>query len=455
MSTIFRLLPYDNYSVSIPKDKLLALFPTGLIATILDLDPTAEEIDIQTKIITPEILNWIQKMIVEGRIPDPIPDNLNKAGDYLQLDLFQVVADPDYPDFRQTYPDINLLDTSILNNPEIYNPVLQYALIHHYFPLLNYLFTYSTPVDHQEEDTRGVSLAILFNDMYGLKRLLETRNAEYHGFPVDLTKCNFDIPNRSVVNDTAYNNTNPSLVYAIAMGNWEMVKYLLSYLPEITSSDYEGWFDLIRSIDRYEIADKLIEGINTQEQAKIALLELSEGPPELIQKIVNSDYMTKYDILDVINQYINTRQNQDIGLLIHFLTAVKDGSEVPQWYRDYIELMKCIRVDDLECITNYFPSEAYPRLYDNVSSSDLPIPLLHVAIEYKSLQAFKYLIDELYTVPIRVRSDLVSRMIKVNNPEMLDIFLEKYKYGLDLYNIYHYAQDHELTDIMAVVEKYR
>ena len=465
MNIIFRLSQYNNYEVVIPKDKLLASFPTGLIATTLELDPSATDINIPTAIITPDILDFFQRMVVENKIPDNIPediDNIFRAGDYLQLDILQVVADPLYSEFHQLYSDINLLDTQSLNTPEIYNRVLEYALTNHYSSLLDYLFSNTNKGEHKEADTRGVSIAILSDYMYGVEELLKLRGTGWRGSLVDLSVYRPDLPNVTQLSNMV--NKHPeiaSLIYVIINGNWNIMQLLSPYMGRKPRPDLLSIWPIIAGLSQqYPIADNLIDvyGINNIQQGRDAVEYLWNGPPELIQKIYNSPYVTSDMVELALRRMINNIQNYDINILLQYFNIIVTNLKVPQWFPWYVRMMNDVKNDELISLTK-----------DHVSNMFV-LPLIYTAIYYNNLKVFPYLLDifsdlnrRSNTVPFRRNVvQIFLEAIKYNRPEIVIMILNK-RFGKlerqwntpglvsDAYNL---AQQLNLPEIVNIIQQY-
>ena len=113
MSVIVRLLQYNNYEVLLDRNRLLELFPTSFLSTTLNLDPTAEVIDIPSRDVTPNMLNIVKIMIdtdnvalYDSKIPK---EEYIRASNYLNIDILTAMVDPNYNLFVQSHPLMNLL----------------------------------------------------------------------------------------------------------------------------------------------------------------------------------------------------------------------------------------------------------------------------------------------------------------------------------------------------------
>lgn len=171
------------------KEKLLSLFPTGLLATTLDLDKSASEIDFDLPFITPEILNFLAEIINNRHIPDTIPDNLLRTADYLQLDLLSVLSNPEYKNFHLQYPNINLLDKASLDTSPTYDQVMTYAIQHQYTELFEYMLE-NTNGENHVEDARLLGLSVIGNFTEGVRALLQERKVDpkYVAVPLSIVK---------------------------------------------------------------------------------------------------------------------------------------------------------------------------------------------------------------------------------------------------------------------------
>lgn len=125
-----RSLPY-NYSVMVNRASLLSTFPGSLFDVTLELDPTAQIIDIPNPVVTSDVLDII-KVLTETS--NPIDINMNKelkrAEDYLNINFLLVSAlrDSQYPKMISRYPRFELTNTKILMNPNVYNYLMTFAI---------------------------------------------------------------------------------------------------------------------------------------------------------------------------------------------------------------------------------------------------------------------------------------------------------------------------------------
>ncbi len=93
---MFTIKLKDGYSQALSRDKFLSLFPRSMISSALN-DLEANEIEITSSHVTPNILNTISDMTENKRIPYPIKcskDELLLASRYLLIDELEVVASP-------------------------------------------------------------------------------------------------------------------------------------------------------------------------------------------------------------------------------------------------------------------------------------------------------------------------------------------------------------------------
>ena len=95
MSLTLRSIPY-NYSVAFSRNEFLKLFPESFPARALEQDPSATEIEIPNRAVTPDALNALKYMVDNGQLPRVIPNpSYIPASNYLNIDILTVLADPD------------------------------------------------------------------------------------------------------------------------------------------------------------------------------------------------------------------------------------------------------------------------------------------------------------------------------------------------------------------------
>ncbi len=155
-------LPRYNYSQSYDRKTFLSDFPNSLISTAFT-DPEEKEIDITQPSVTPYVLQYLQTL-TEGTTPIVPFEDMTSAGRYLLIPILDVVSDPKYRDFRDTYPNTNLFIgpyTSIqilqytitFTSTYDYREVFFYAIRNNYLSLLRYLLE-TNPSDKNEETNK-------------------------------------------------------------------------------------------------------------------------------------------------------------------------------------------------------------------------------------------------------------------------------------------------------------
>jgi hypothetical protein len=111
MSMVTVILPnFQNYTVELPREQLLQMFPQSLFAQAAEYPGPME---ITNSLITPEILQAVKTMLTERRIPHLNTDT-TAAANYLQIDPLILASEFKLPLFDIVYPDINLLETKSL-----------------------------------------------------------------------------------------------------------------------------------------------------------------------------------------------------------------------------------------------------------------------------------------------------------------------------------------------------
>ncbi len=90
------LIPHDT-KVLINKDEWKQFYPDSMITRAFELDTEARVILIEQDFITPDIINYLNLLIMKKEIVLPLPEgDLSKAGDYLGISILQVIGSPLY-----------------------------------------------------------------------------------------------------------------------------------------------------------------------------------------------------------------------------------------------------------------------------------------------------------------------------------------------------------------------
>ncbi len=126
MTDVRVILPLSATEIKLPKLALLKLFPESILAqTAQDFGDTFE---ITNPVVIPQSLILIQQILLTGDLPLQPPEDVYSmlaAFDYLNMPQLNVLIDPFYPLFRQTRPELNLLQIKAqLVNPDVYRALL-------------------------------------------------------------------------------------------------------------------------------------------------------------------------------------------------------------------------------------------------------------------------------------------------------------------------------------------
>lgn len=131
------ILPkYDRCTVSLSVDKL----PEGcMFKTVLEMDPTATEIELSVECMTPDVLHGLEQILVHDTLPKKISSKFSSAGRYLGIDFLTVLGDPLYPAYiRATGSDLLHMEDGEVQI------ALEYAVKHAYHSLFVYLYSRCT-----------------------------------------------------------------------------------------------------------------------------------------------------------------------------------------------------------------------------------------------------------------------------------------------------------------------
>lgn len=235
MSVTLRSLAYfDSYGnpiiVTVPRDNIVTLFPTSLLASALQLDPEAEVIDIPNADVTPKALIALEYILTYQDLPNvPVDPEYNTAGNYLNIDALSLLSDPTLPLFRQEYPDINLIDF----NPESYRTVVEFAIWNNSPMLSRYIFGHVPP-----EQTKAI-------DEYMVRGAAESDNLAV-----------LDQLLRRGVDPSA--NNNDAIHMAAYHGRTDAVKRLLAD-PRVDPGSSDNWALYVASTnDHLDIVNLLL-----------------------------------------------------------------------------------------------------------------------------------------------------------------------------------------------------
>lgn len=160
-----RLLPYDNYSVSIPKADLLELFPGSLFAEALQKDLGATEIDITNPDVTPMVLNELFSLYTTQKYSTPAYDRIAR---YLNIPALTVIHNPKILREIEGY---DLLSPTL----DDYEQLMQIGIMEGYDDLVSYLLT---TMSDSRVDQNLLGLAILRNNVYAAKSLIRDHSID-------------------------------------------------------------------------------------------------------------------------------------------------------------------------------------------------------------------------------------------------------------------------------------
>ena len=90
-------------------------FPDSLISNILEMCSNTSVIDLQMTCVTSDVMRTLDIILRDDRIPldMKIPE---QAGSYLNIDILQIMAEPNWSKLCQHYPHINLLHPETIDS---------------------------------------------------------------------------------------------------------------------------------------------------------------------------------------------------------------------------------------------------------------------------------------------------------------------------------------------------
>ena len=157
--------PYD-YSITVPRQAILKFIPDSVLGRALSGDPSVDIINIPNKVVTPEVMDMLQNILVNGKLPSiyispPSQEDYINSANYLGIDALGLLVDPNWPNFAKSYPSINFLNPSIIRSKTFYQRMMSYAL---YTPdpfMLTYILNTVPPYTFLDVDDEAVRFAIL------------------------------------------------------------------------------------------------------------------------------------------------------------------------------------------------------------------------------------------------------------------------------------------------------
>ena len=358
MSITIRLVPY-NYSLDLPRDELLHTFPESLLSKALEQDPSATQIDIPNRDVTPASLNALSSILTTHKIPIVKPDpSYIRASNYLNIDILTALADPELNKFLRSYSDINLLDIPPLPpsphslermrvsiDEPTYFSILRFGTKSKATYIMWYVFRYIKP----ETDNLSFMLACVFGGYGTVKYLLDRVDpgavvldeADYQQYlhPDDYI--------RNIVREV---RRNQALYLATALGHSDIVEVLLSdkrvsydspriYKGASNSNNLDvaylivsdpradqsiGQFDFSNEIGYPEFLRILFTNPNTNvaEYAWHALIEaINLGEWESVKVILMDPRVNPYEIINMLTEESQMLEPTLIDLIINLPTV--------------------------------------------------------------------------------------------------------------------------------------
>ena len=109
-----------QYEIVVSKDKILEYFPESMLATMLELDPTCEQIELNHPTITGNTLNTLAFILINGVLPGYVDyPELKETSRYLLIPALSVLLDPNLPNLIKEY-DVNWITLDIRKSQYIH-----------------------------------------------------------------------------------------------------------------------------------------------------------------------------------------------------------------------------------------------------------------------------------------------------------------------------------------------
>lgn len=404
---VLRLPNYNNFSVTIPREQVLNLSSTGLLAQALEIDPTAPEIDITQPFITPEILTFLGAMITTQQIPKSIPDNsknLALTGDYLGLPILEVIANPEYKVFKNHYPDLDLVRSKpLLNSELLYRQIMIYAIQHKYSELFDYLISIT---NLQSVDKEIISLSVIGDFVEGVREMLRERKIDpLTASEVSRETIRVYFPNADPILAYAFPISDiPTIFQYTLYANIEILNLLLPFIYQPS----RGYFNVASIYGRYDIISHLIDvGKASRLDVETVLSSSFRAPREFIEKLLNLPRTKSKDIDDEIRHLllVGLVPISTYNLKIYyeklpqynqFFRILVANPKTSQWARNLYTLSYYVATGNLDEVKKLFPSVFRPS---SIANADLEIRiapfLLVTTINYDQVDIFQYLLREI------------------------------------------------------------
>lgn len=263
MDTITVNLPNHNRSWTWNRKLFTTLFPDSII-TIATTE--ADTVDITSPDVTPQALDLLDNFLTgPADIIEVSPDDvlsLTTTDRYLNLALFRILVDPNYPDLTKVIDPITLTRPAMMNRlyPHI---ILPFGSDHQFATLFAYVWTF-VPATYPEEDGLALAQQVIYGDLNLVRQLMTrtdpstaapyyTNRDQIHTWMEEIDSKREESFNDGVTS-VPIDETNNVLLYAIAMENSPMIQ-LLATDPRVKD---DGGYFLTTFVPPIPIAQTLI-----------------------------------------------------------------------------------------------------------------------------------------------------------------------------------------------------
>ena len=467
-----RLPNHDNYAVGIPKHQFLQMFPTGLIAQALDLNPSAEEIDITQPFVTPEILDFLSSLVNNQTIPATFPSNLanlGRTGHYLGIDLLSAVANPLYSQWVITNPAFagplagasapaNLLNPLSLDT--YYSPAMIWAIRLKYPEMFRYLIDNTQP--HPEVDDMLLPLAVLNGFNEGVRLLLQRRKVDPMTAKVDKKTVLSVFPEKRGNSDLnallKYRSISKSFLFSL-LNDISVFNLLAPYLHDV-SKDY---LRIALEAKRMDIATQLLESglVNISAGSLKSYFQGYEKlTPELVTLFLNYTTAKKKGMISAVEAFIRSHLSEPLHSL-HTLAEfyqnypryadifrlIASHPKSPQEIRNLYTAFYNTTIGNLDATQKYIPPNEYTLLF-----------LLRTAVRYNQFHVYAYLLNLFqHTYPtVSVAINLLPVAVYNNRIDIVRDLLTQpsisHMEGYYLRELYQFAEQHGYQDIAQLIQ---
>lgn len=257
----------------------MAWFPDSMIAKVLELDPGTDTIDLDHPDITKDALEILMCTLERDYIPhDLLSPGLIKAGNYLGIDLFELLMDSLYKEFQERHGDILNKDNLRAHGKDmlILSIVCNYRLMFLYLMQREEVDPSGSPLHHACTAGRLEMIEILLghsgvDPMWeGGRCLLESS-----------VNCTYEIMNL-LLSHPKSRADHIMLENVCERGHVGMAKLLIQYIKPVNT------IPLIRAASHghVEMVDFLLEYIDTSQDGTVLDAACSGEHIEVVERLL-------------------------------------------------------------------------------------------------------------------------------------------------------------------------